>query len=564
MTKHFTLSLLFFCSILLTVAGPAKRVRQLTTLTDGTRVMTTLAGDEHFHYLLTDDGVPLRLLDNGMAERISDQEFTAFQQRASIRRQNANQRRIRRAQKANARGRNVKIAPSAPGTYRGKRKGLIILVNFSDTKMKETSTWDAFNDMMNKEGYDKNNHLGSLHDYFMDQSYGEFDLSFDVVGPVTVSQSLYYYGHNVGSDDALAATMVIEACRLADPFVNYADYDWDGDGEVDQVYVIYAGYSEAQHGPSYAIWPHEFTLTEAKDWDDGDGPIVLDGVTIDTYACSSELHGSSGSVMDGIGNACHEFSHCLGFPDLYDTGKAGNFGMDSWSLLDYGNYAGGGNRPVAYNAYERWYAGWLELRELTDFTVVKDMAPITSGKEAYVIRNQAAPDEYYILQNIQKEGWNIEAPGHGMLVLHVDYDPDIWEDNTINNVTSRQRCTIICADGRASGSENSLKGDPYPGTSGNRQLTDTSYPTASTYNPNTDGRKYMHMPITDIKEENGLISFNVCVPEGIDATVTNSELDSSAAFYTLDGRTLGGRTLIEGNTNWQHGLYIQHGRKHIK
>lgn len=126
--------------------------------------------------------------------------------------------------------------------------------------------------------------------------------------------------------------MIIEACQLVDDKVNFKDYDWDGDGEVDQVFVIYAGYGEHAGAPSNTIWPHESSL--------GNRSIMLDGVRINTYACSSELNGNSGQVMAGIGTPCHEFSHCLGFPDLYDTDYSGAFGMSYWDVMNSGSHSG--------------------------------------------------------------------------------------------------------------------------------------------------------------------------------------------------------------------------------
>lgn len=77
--------------------------------------------------------------------------------------------------------------------------------------------------------------------------------------------------------------------------------------------------------------------------------LTLDGVKINSYACSAEL---SNTGIDGIGTICHEFSHCLGYPDLYDTDYTGNFGMSSFDLMDYGGYNGDGFCPAGYTAYE--------------------------------------------------------------------------------------------------------------------------------------------------------------------------------------------------------------------
>ena len=511
MKKFFTLVCLL--TIALTMSAiPAKRTSKTVTLKDGRTVTLTHQGDEHCKFYLGSDGLRYRATESGTFTLLSNAEFATMQKRAEARRATTAQRREMRAQKANRRG----IAPATEGQYEGKKKGLVILVNFSDVKMKTAAPQTAFNNMMNQENYSKNGHIGSVHDYFKAMSYEKFDLEFDVVGPYNMPKTMAYYGKNDSNgEDVHPGEMIIEACKLADADVDFKDYDWDGDGEVDQVYVIYAGYGEASgDGVENTIWPHEWTLSEAKLSGDGKGPQTYDGVTVNTYACSNELKGTYGTQMDGIGTACHEFSHCLGLPDLYDTSGSGNFGMDAWSLMDYGAYNNDGDIPAAYTAYERMYAGWLKPTELTSETQVKDMKPITSSSDSYIIYNDKNRNEYYILQNIQQESWNSGAYGHGLLIIHVDYNANIWEGNTVNNTSNRQRCTIFHADNNTSTSASGLAGDPYPGTKKNTKLTDASNPAATLYNANTSGNKLMGKPITNITETFGQISFNFNTEEG--------------------------------------------------
>lgn len=287
--------------------------------------------------------------------------------------------------------------------------------------------------------------------------------------------------------------------------------------------------------------------------------LTIDGVTIDTYACSSELYGTSGTRMDGIGTTCHEFSHCLGLPDFYDTEYNGNFGMDSWSVMDYGSYNGDGYVPCGYTAYERMFAGWLDPVELTGGQKVIDMQPIGEAPEAYIIYNDANRNEYYLLENHQQRGWDSEAYGHGLLVLHVDYDRTAWDYNEVNNTTGHQRMTVVPADnqfksgyyeGESYATAEDLEGDPYPGTSGNRSLTDTSRPAATLFSPAADGRRYLGKPVEDIAENAaGLISFtfmggtSVAAPVAAEASAVettaftaNWNAVEEATGYTLEVR----------------------------
>lgn len=541
MTKRFFTFAATFMAAATMVAVPVKRNKQQVKQPDGTVLTIMTVGDENYHYKCTEDRLPVIkctdgtycyavLSANGVLVS-SSQIAHNMEQRTgaelaylasySVEADKIRSAGIERASRRNATRmqrlmkRNTLLSGKQPmrsstsGAWggegigvTGKRKGLVILVNFKDTKMLSGHDQAEWNNYFNQEGYSKLGNSGSVHDYFKEQSYGQLDLDFDVVGPVTVSKNRKAYGANDEyGNDVDAGGMVYEACKLADSQVNFADYDWDGDGEVDQVYLIYAGYGEAStyNTDTDNIWQHEWTLS------DQGYSLTLDGVKIDTYGCSSELNGDSGTKMDGIGTACHEFSHCMGIPDLYDTGYSNNFGMGDWDLMDYGSYAGDGYKPVGYNSYERWVSGWLQPKELDAACYVKDMAALTDSPEAYIVYNKQTPTEYYLLENRQLKGTDSELPNHGMLVIHVDYNKTAWENNTINNMQTHQRFSIVPADNKLT--NETVAGDTYPGTSNNTSLTDTSRPAAKLFNSNTDGRRYLGKPITDIVEADGKVSF---------------------------------------------------------
>ncbi|MBQ3781181.1 MAG: M6 family metalloprotease domain-containing protein [Bacteroidaceae bacterium] len=512
-------------------AIPAKPVKRTLTLTDGTTITATLRGDENLHYYVTDDGRALTECSDGTFQFADEQAIrTTWQQRLNRR----NSLRLARHQHMRT-STGPRREFGVPGRIVGEKRGLVILVNFNGKSMKHTR--QEFDDQFNQTGYSKNSHIGSVRDYFYKQSYEQLTIDFDVVGPYTLAHNMEYYGRNASftvtsqgmikfngwstnGDDVNAFEMVYEACKAADPEVDFADYDWDGNGKVDQVYVIYAGYGEAQGASSNTIWPHEYELSMAALYTgmpDGYPDLStfanlrLDGVQIDTYACSNELNGTSGTTMDGIGTACHEFTHCLGLPDFYDVSYNGNFGMGEWDLMDSGSYNNDGNVPAAYTAYERWFSGWLEPIVIDGPATVNAMPAITDQPVCYVIYNEANRNEYYLLQNIQQTSWNKYAPGHGMLVQHIFYDKDVWQANEPNSTgysttsgNQYQRCTIIPADNRLN--SYSLSGDTYPNGT-NNSLSRNSTPAASLYVKNSDGTKYMNHPITEIAETNGLISF---------------------------------------------------------
>lgn len=503
------LSILILVSVCLAAyAVPAKRGQwQTLTLADGSKVQAELRGDEHSHFWMGTDGRTFTISSESDYALLSDRQVLEQQrQQRLVRRQN-----VRKAtpRKAGEFGR--------PTSYKGSKKGIIILVEFPSKTFSATNTPEVFMDMANKVGYtDRYGSIGSVHDYFYSQSNGQFDLTFDVWGPVTVSKEMKYYAGSDGTENA--HEMIIEACKLVDDQVKWSDYDWNDDGYVDQVYVMYAGKGGADGGGRYTIWPHEYEISSALSPDDyrpGD-PLELQDMKIDTYACGPELNGSS--KRNGIGTICHEFTHCLGIPDFYDTREniregEENYGMFTWSLMDYGCYNGDGYIPCNYTGYERWFCGWIEPKELSADTLVTDMRSQADYGDVFIIYNQAHRDEYLILQNVQPKGWDAEAYGKGLLVVHVDYNYSFWASNEVNNTTNRQRCTVIPADNDFD-TYYGVSGDPYP-TRTNKVLSNTSRPAALFYNKNTDGTKYANITLKDITQNaDSTIAFNFSLGGG--------------------------------------------------
>lgn len=546
--------MVFLMMLFVTAANavPAKpgQKRQIT-LTDGTTVSATLVGDEHGHFWLASDGTAYQATDNDDVYRVVDKQ--AIIKNAKLHRSKVNSTRVKRLPRH-------KKADSF-GNYTGPKKGLIILVNFPDRQFKDANDNNLYQRIANEKGFSEGNFKGSMYDYFYDQSGKKLELTFDVVGPVTVEQSASYYGRNDSQgNDLHPGEMVIEALKLVDEDVDFTQYDWEGDGEVDQVYVIYAGKGEADGGAGTTIWPHAYTLHEAEtDMQDGDGPQTLDGVVIDTYACGSELNGS-GRVA-GIGTMCHEFSHCLGYPDFYDIDYSGGQGMFMWDLMDNGSYNDDGYLPAGYTGYERWMAGWSEPIELTKTKQVDGMLSLQDGGEFYIIYNNGCRDEYFILENRQLTGWDAGLPGKGLLIVHVDYDADVWAANVPNDDPKHQRMTWIAADnkyqyemylGEKYYTEEGAKNDPFPYGKVNAFNKSTT-PAAKFYNNNTDGTKYLDTSVENITQDSkGVISFlfrgisNVATPvftpkagryEEAQTVSISCETEDASIFYTIDGST---------------------------
>lgn len=544
---------------IMVMAVPAKRGMWRTLkLADGTEVRATLVGDEHGHFWKAENGLAYMKRGDGYVAVDAEQII----KKSRARRVKVNAERVR------------KRTFDHPTTILGKKKAVIILVNFNDTSFLAGHDNALFQKIANQENYSEGNFEGSMADYFKAQSRGKFELNFDVVGPVTVSKNYSYYGENDDEGtDLHAAEMVCEAVELAKEEVqDWTPYDWDNDGYVDQVYLIYAGKGAADGGADDTIWPHAYNLYASEYYGDGTGPVnVGTNLWVDTYACGAELDGSKKATIGGIGTMCHEFSHCLGYPDFYDIDYSGGQGMGYWDLMDAGSYNGDGYQPAGYTGYERWFAGWEEPIELAAEDVeVRNMKSLQNGGEFYIIRNDKNADEYYLLENRQNEGWDASTSGAGLLINHCDYDVAAWESNIPNDDPDHQRFTIVPSDGEYTyfvyeGEKYYDDAEPFPNDSVNAFNKDfvtkdeQAKKAAQFFTKTSNGTFWMNGSVENITQNaDKTISFNYVATATAIKTV-NIQKTATTRIYTLDGRYVG-----DNPRQRPRGLYVSNGKKMVK
>ena len=435
MKKYLILFVVMTIS-LASMAVPARRGFHDYPQPDGSVISLTLAGDESMHWY------------EDAAGNVYYQESEGTFTPATVTRTEQRARRMAAAQ------RRVK-ADVGTEPYPAPR-GLLILANFSDVKFKDTNDYEVMDSLINAVNCQVNGGYGSAAQYFRDQSDGQYAPVFDVYGPVDLSQKQNYYGQNVGSgDDAAdkyATDAVIEACILANEQyenLDFANYDWNDDGYVDFVYVIYAGKGEADGGASYTIWPHNYSIQMVIQYK-GQGlystysksDTKIDGKYLDNYAMSQEIDGQTGSRA-GNGTFCHEFGHVIGLPDFYDTSYGSNYSSqltpNEWDVMDGGAYNGNGHCPPNYSAWEKYFMGWITPENLglngTALTLYANGTPEhnvyqinTSGNLEIATKNGL---NYYI-ENRQKDGWDACLPASGMLIWKVDFSASLWTNNEPN------------------------------------------------------------------------------------------------------------------------------------
>ena len=387
----------------------------------------------------------------------------------------------------------------------------VILMSFADLDFSCENPQQFYDRMFNESGYNLGAGPGCVADYFRDQSRGKFNVKFDVVGPIKLTSK-----QKSNNSNNFGTSQLREAVKLADDQFNYADYDWDGGKRVEAVIIVYAGYgaNEDADAAEGCIWPNTDNLY-----------FSLDGVGIGGYSASPELWTENTSC--GIGTICHEFCHVFGLPDLYPTSGSEFSVVDEWDLMDGGNYADNGWCPPNLSIHEREFLGWQTPEDLTDVKTITDMPSYESSGKAYRIVNDAHPDEYYLLENRQWEGWDFMLPNHGLLITHVDYDEDSWHWNDVNSSRTHHRLEYFHADNLDYNWYADWLGDnsPYGADQRNLRLqntsypyidaegvshdalTDTSVPAATIFHPRADGISLMGKTITGIREEDGKMTF---------------------------------------------------------
>ncbi len=443
-------------------AGPARKVTFIVSQPDGTQFRAKIYGDEFSHRTTTEDGREI-LQDAegywcyaeesgdggkyagvrrvGCADRVEDGSETltkariVYRSEDRIREKKAafaemvrKRRELTRAQLTGNRtaANGVTATKSASQTI----NVLVLLVEFSDQRL--TYGREYFENLLNKSEYNYNGATGSVKDYFKAQMGSDIDFNFTVSPVATLSKSYKDYGANTNGDsgdDKDPEGMVRDACTLLDSQIDYSQFsyfeaDAKGNKYVDFLFVFYAGGAESEYAGSDRIWPHSSYIQPA---------LQLDGVYIQSYACTSELMATKWKEAGGnvtatafkfatIGTFCHEFSHMLGLMDMYDTDYDGSDGQSkalwgSTGLMDSGNQNNDGNTPPYYSAIDRYCLGLSDPIVLTEGT--HSLEPVHRNGRYYKM-DGGRDGEYYLIECRKAEGWDKYIGGSGLLVYHID------------------------------------------------------------------------------------------------------------------------------------------------
>ena len=520
--KKLTLSLILLLLTLSTFAVPAYRGWQTKSQPDGTTLQVRLIGDEFHHYWQDQAGNVVKCDSLGYWRVVESQPTPA-----TI--------KARRQASAMLQSRPKK-AVGAPNLA---PRGLVILVNFKDTKFNASNKQEAMDDLMNSSSYTDNGATGSVSQFFSDQSGGQYKPDFDVIGPVTLANTVAHYGANDSEgNDVLPGDMVVEACSIANANygVDFTRYDNDSDGYVDFVYIIYAGKGEADGGAENTIWPHNWDLASAYYYNNctyAQSARRFDGKYINNYACSGELNGQSGA-RTGIGTIAHEFGHVIGLPDLYDIDYGQNYENEAtpgaWHIMDGGSYNNDGKTPPNYTIYDKYFLGWKT--PINPGATAQNLSLIANGQSGYQGYQIASSNSLltatntntvYYIENRQQSGWDAYLPGHGLVIWKIMYDQSVWNDNAPNATLGTIRYAVVSASGATTGIGTAA--DPFPGTQ-----------------RKTEWRGVNGKPLLNITEKNDIISLSYI--EEVDESICSYEVAyENATVSSESGEIAKGGTL---------------------
>ena len=467
--KRLFLTYIFALLGLTIMAVPAQRGQWKTiTLADGSKVKVEAAGDEYCSFWRSASGAVYQKENNVYVRK----DAHLLEALSATERGKVAQMRSERFQKYF--GNTTSIIPNKKKTVgdfqklAGVKKGSVILVEFDDIHFTAEHTPEFYKKVLNECGPAEKGYVGGVKQYFLDQSNGKFTVDFDVTPIIRMPST-----HDAYTNDVPA--MIRYATKLLPSSIDWTQYDWDNDGDVEVVYVLYAGYGQAQKTDDKTlIWPKQAYI--------GNNNPVLDGKRLFAYACSNEINwnGGEGDVDNGIGTFCHEFSHCLGYADLYDIcgqcEKNEVPGMGYWDIMDGGCYNGNGFIPMTYSSFEKMTAGWITptpLENNKSYTNVRAICE-QDGGDLYYMQNPNNANEYYFFQVIKNAGWTAGLyKAKGLLVYYVNYDSKAWRNNLVNcmsnvSINNMARYTFIPADGSyILQTTTDLKGDLYPSSKKN-------------------------------------------------------------------------------------------------
>ncbi len=471
-------------------ARPAAPGFQTISNKDGSSVSIRHFGDEHYHYAETsdgylvmgngdgsyvyvgEDGLASKVIAKNVADRTPEEKsFLSSLNQEAVRQkhQELNGDRFPEEEGLNENenfshvplmsynqdGESAMMLrrPTSEKWTTGERWFPVLLVGTTDKNYGDSA---AFHDFLNKPGYNVNNNIGSLRDYFLYVSDSLFNPHFDVY-PIQLNKALTDYGTGDNfKEGQFTAEGLTELAKRADFQANAKKYCMKN-SNVDGFIFLFPGMEEDALKQSEIFWGHQFWM-QSNGSSSGWYPSAYKagGYTFDKYLFIAQYaDGSRNSKINKMGIFAHEFSHVMGLNDHYgkDASKQQVNGPGAYDIMSLGMYNGTsyneGNAPMGYSAYEKEIMGWLKLTEL-EADQVYSLRKL-SEMQAYSVTNPNQNDEYYIVEYRPAESYDSyiknsiswSQRGNGVYVWYIDYDKTICvTNNNANGDVDHQRVAL--------------------------------------------------------------------------------------------------------------------------
>ncbi len=359
----------------------------------------------------------------------------------------------------------------------GELKPLVLLVDFPDNS---SQVHPAFFDTL-VFSLESN----SVRDYYREISYGNLDIIPitypSEIGWFEAPQTYQYYANHqngLGNYPQNSQKLVEDLVELVDSAVDFSQYDSDLDGFVDALIVVHSGTGAEFSGSPDDIWSHKWSVPYPFKLSD-------EGVGIKHYTMQPEYWQWANDMTIGV--FCHELGHILGLPDLYDI-DGDSKGIGEWSLMAYGSWNGPlGSSPAHPDAWSRFQLGFADPILISDNSQAMAVPAIEEFSAIYRLWTYGeSGNEYFLIENRQKIGYDSYLPGSGLLIWHIDesmyYNNYQWYPGYTHN--GHYKVALKQADGLWQLEKNINRGDggdPFPGSSANFDFNSTSSPNSNNY-----------------------------------------------------------------------------------
>ena len=439
----------------------------------------------------------------------------------------------------------------------GSVKNLVVLLRFSNHgpsgQNRTLPTPANVTTIMNAVGGDPVlAPTGSVRDHYLETSYGQFTIDSTVVGWIDVPDTETYYANGNSGLTSRTWELITAGLAAADPLVDFAQFDADGDGCIDAITFLHSGYGAEwggtdQYGTASVnrMWSHKW---EIPTW------TSAEGVTVGDYNISPGLWSTSGSAPGRIGVVCHELGHFFGMPDLYDTGGVGaaSQGIGNWCLMAAGSWGFDSSQrnPSHMAAWAKVKLGWVVPTPI--LPGAQSLAQVETNALIHKIDSGYPPGEYLLLENRQPTGFDAAIPQGGLAVWHCDESKGALGQNNPNNDEGfpgqsgwpgngkHYRVALLQADGGFDMERNSDRGDAGDvyHAGGTATITNSSTPNTDAYQPGSSFDN--NNRLTAISAAGSTMTFNYVNSSAPTITTPSLANATLGAAYSVNLTSSGG------------------------